>query len=72
MNTKLIGAALVAVAFGGGLYLGMQRNTTIITDGAQGESYGGGFRVSEDFAPGQPFAINGAGGPPMARSSTCL
>jgi parallel beta-helix repeat protein len=52
MNTKLIGAALVAVAFGGGLYLGMQRNTTIITDGAQGESYGGGFRVSEDFAPG--------------------
>jgi pectin methylesterase-like acyl-CoA thioesterase len=35
-------------AFAAGSYLGGSRNTVVITDGAQGESYSGGFRVTEE------------------------
>jgi parallel beta-helix repeat protein len=46
---KVLGLVLVAGAFAGGLYLGSQREATVITDGSRGESYSGGFRVTEDF-----------------------
>lgn len=46
---RVIGLVLVAGAFAGGLYLGSQREATVITDGSRGESYSGGFRVTQDF-----------------------
>ncbi len=57
MNGKLIGAVLVVAAFGGGLYLGGQREATVITDGAKGESYSGGFRATEDLGAGTAAAV---------------
>ena len=52
MKGKILGAALVAVAFGGGLYVGTQRSTTVISDGSRSQSYEGGFRAEESFASG--------------------
>ena len=53
MKGKIIGAILVAAAFGGGLYLGSQSGSgTVINDGAAGGAYEGGFRAAEDFSAG--------------------
>ncbi|MEO0438425.1 MAG: right-handed parallel beta-helix repeat-containing protein [Pseudomonadota bacterium] len=50
MMKKLIGAAaLVAVAFAGGNYFGKTRSAPVLDAAAPGESYQGGFRVTESF-----------------------
>ncbi|GAB5413867.1 MAG: hypothetical protein Cons2KO_14700 [Congregibacter sp.] len=51
MMGKLLAVAVVAAAFGGGMYFGSQQNTTVLTDGSKGASYAGGF-VADDHKGG--------------------
>lgn len=51
MKGKIFALLLAVATFAGGLYIGAQRNTTVIDDGSRAESYGGGFAGAEDFVP---------------------
>ena len=42
MRGKIFALLLAVATFAGGLYIGAQRNTTVIDDGSRGASYGGG------------------------------
>lgn len=53
--TLIVGVAAV-VAFGAGMYIGKQGESTVITDGTRNEAYGGGFRAEENFNAGQVAA----------------
>ena len=53
--TLIVGVAAV-VAFGAGMYIGKQGESTVITDGSRNEAYGGGFRAEENFNAGQVAA----------------
>ncbi|MEM1402576.1 MAG: parallel beta-helix domain-containing protein [Pseudomonadota bacterium] len=53
--TLIVGVAAV-VAFGAGMYIGQQGESTVITDGSRNEAYGGGFRAEENFNAGQVAA----------------
>ena len=51
MKSTIFALLLAVATFAGGLYIGAQRNTTVIDDGSRGESYGGGFVGGEGFVP---------------------
>jgi parallel beta-helix repeat protein len=51
-SNKLIAAILIAGAFAGGLYLGTKQNSVpVITNSAEGASYGGGYDKNADTSP---------------------
>jgi parallel beta-helix repeat protein len=56
MKGKVLAAAIAVAAFAGGLYIGAQREVTVIDSGARGVGYGGGFEAAAKSAVSQVAA----------------